>query len=266
MQSYSKLKFAAAMVVAIFCTSLVSKSQEKEKPEPVKEDLTAFTIKMGHNDAFKEGVKAWIECYGTNNGEDGFNVWSRIQGEGRVYVLSSRFQNWAEFDEPPSEAGMGCYHIVQSMIMPHVESAKTVLIKGWPEVSKQASTGDMGVIWVSSFRAKLGHWKQAEDAITTISSEIKEIEGDNRGYWWKIMGGASDEPDFMAVFGYENFAAIDSDERDGVWKTIKDAKGEDRMMELHSSFYDNIEEAWSYMYRHVDDMSYEPRKVAQAKK
>ena len=71
--------------------------------------MSEITVKQGQNDAFTAGVKAWKECYLENNGEDKWNMWRRMQGEGNVYIFSGTMTSWAEFDnDSGDEAGKNC--------------------------------------------------------------------------------------------------------------------------------------------------------------
>ena len=70
-----------------------------QQNESILLNLSEITVKPGHNAQFIQGVKAWKECYLENNGEDKWNMWKRVQGEGNVYTMTSVMANWAEMDE-----------------------------------------------------------------------------------------------------------------------------------------------------------------------
>lgn len=57
--------------------------------------MTTFKVKQGHGEQFKDGVKKWKECYTSNGGEDNWNFWTRVQGEGTVYGVTGFMDKWA---------------------------------------------------------------------------------------------------------------------------------------------------------------------------
>ena len=80
----------------LFLLPLIAVSQDDES---YLLRLTEITVKHGHNAQFVQGVKTWKKCYKDNKGENPWNMWSRLQGEGSVYAFTGRMANWAEMDE-----------------------------------------------------------------------------------------------------------------------------------------------------------------------
>lgn len=215
--------------------------------------MTEFTIKPGHNNQFREGVKAWKACYLENEGEWNWNMWSRINGEGNVYILASAMGSWSEMDES-DPASMPCRDIGRDLINPHVESAKRNFTRFMPDISKSYPNTD-SVLWVSYFH--VNHWTNFREMITEVSDEMTKAEGSPRGFWYSFIGGSADEADYMVATPYANFTALDV-ERDNVWEIYEKAHGEKKTEEMRDTFVELVNTSWAYLYRLSVDLSNMP--------
>ncbi|MGC9344261.1 MAG: hypothetical protein ACP5E3_16275 [Bacteroidales bacterium] len=213
--------------------------------------LTEFTVKPGHDFEFREGIKAWKDCYLENGGEWSWTIWRRVQGEGNVYILSSSMSSWAEMDETGDEAGKECRDMSRELINPHIEKAKYNLARYMPEMSKTEPM-EYDVVWVTNWTVNDGD--KFRGTVNEITDIIRDVEGDPRGFWYGVMGGAVDEADYFVVDPYKNFAAMDED-RDGVWTLVEKSKGEKKKDELRQNFLDSVDEAWAYMYTREKELS-----------
>jgi len=213
---------------------------------------TEFTIKPGHNTQFMEGVKAWKACYLEHEGEWTWNTWSRVQGEGNVYVLSSFMENWAEMDDPSDEAGQACQNLAVNLINPNIEKSTRNLFRTIPSMSREPG-GAMDVINVTYWRVK--NTSLFRETVSEVVSTISSAEGEPRGWWYSGIGGDLNAPHYFVVTPYENFAAMDN-ERDGVWTVVENELGEEKRAELQHSYRESVDQNWSYMFRRVADLSH----------
>jgi hypothetical protein len=103
MKTQNSFKTIVTLLVAGILTGLfaIPAAQAQDEEGSMILSATEFTIKPGHNTQFMEGVKAWKACYLEHEGEWTWNLWSRVQGEGNVYILASFMENWAEMDDTP---------------------------------------------------------------------------------------------------------------------------------------------------------------------
>ena len=253
-QKTKRLAIMFSIVFATILLTMISHAQEK-----FILSVTEFTVKNGHEKHFEDGIKEWKECYLENGGEWQWQMWKRNNGKGSVYALSSRLENWAEFDETGDEAGKKCRDIAMEKIVPHVESRENNLYNSMPDISK-AATAEMGVIWVTFFQVENG--KVFRDIINEISGLIKEAEGDERGYWYSAAGGGPESPHYFVSTPFKNYAALDV-ERDGVWKMVENVKGEEATEEMRDEFRGAVREIWSYIYKRMDDLSHFPPPAAE---
>ena len=211
---------------------------------------TEFTIKPGHSKQFEEGIKAWKACYAENDGKWNWDMWRRYNGKGTVYVLTSHSQNWAQIDHE-DEAAKKCMTIVQYQIVPHIESAEDNFARTMPDISKNPESGN-SVIWVNFFRVK--NSTVFMEIVGEIGDYILKAEGNKRGYWYSASGGGPGSADYFVVTPFKNFAALDV-ERDGIWKIVENAKGKEYTDQLREKFRNSIEDSWSYIYKHIDELS-----------
>lgn len=238
-----KKLFFLVLLVPLLAVAQVTESQILTMSE--------LTIKQGHNEQFKAGVKMYKECYEKNNGTDSWNLWSRLQGEGTVYVLTGMVKNWTEFDKD-DEAGKACRDIVINMIMPHIEKNVYHLASTMPEMSTKKVTPDRTVVWVTYFKVKNSTLFNA--TVKDVHNTLKAVEGDIRGSWYSFMGGAEDAPDYMVSTSYKNLAELDI-EKEGVWKVMENKLGVKKAEQMRNDFRNSLDASWGYTYILNKEMS-----------
>jgi len=214
--------------------------------------MTEFVIKPGHTTQFTEGVKAWKECYLENGGDWTWNMWSRVQGEGTVFGLTSFMETWAEMDDASDEAGQACQNLAVNLINPNIEKATSNFARTIPDMS-MTPDGAMDVINVMYWRVKNGSLFM--ETAGEVNSTMSNLEGEPRGFWYYGVGGDLNAPHYFVVTPYENFAAMDVS-RDGPWEVVENVHGADKRAELQNNYREAVEVSWSYMYRRVADLSY----------
>jgi hypothetical protein len=214
--------------------------------------MTQFKIKQGHTSQFKDGVKKYKECYTADQGENEWNFWSRMQGEGTVYGVTGFMDKWAEMDET-DEAGKDCYSIVMNFIMPHVETITNDMAKTLPDWSrKNAPTAQAKLAWVTYYKVDNGG--NFSDVIKEVTSTMKEVEGDSRAYWYSVIGGDIDNADYMVSSTYNSYAELDV-KRDTPYEMYVKARGEDKAKEISDIWESAGVKSWSYIWEHQPELS-----------
>ena len=213
--------------------------------------LTEFTVKTGHATQFEDGVKKWKECYNSNGGESTWGFWSRVQGEGRVYGVTSLMANWAAMDEEDS-SNAGCGTIVSDFIMPHIESVKYNITTTLPDWSKKSMNTDTKFVWVTFMR--VNDDRTFSKIVKDVTSVIAEEEGEPRGYWYAFMGGGENEADYMVSEQYSSYAELDADE-DGPFEIYMKAKGEKKANAMMEDWNKAVDATWSYIWEYNLDLS-----------
>lgn len=208
-------------------------------------NLSEITVKPGHSAQFIEGVKLWKECYVENNGEDKWNIWKRVQGEGTVYTMTSRMAKWAEMDENADEAGKACRTIVLNFIIPHVKSVHYNIARSMPDVSTTASMEDATVVWV--YNAKTSNSTNFMEVVKEITAATKKVEGNPRGTWYSLAGGSPGVADYFVALAFKNFAELDID-KDNVWKVYEKVNGKPKTDALRAKMRASLSSDWSYIY------------------
>lgn len=224
-----------------------------QKNESFLLNLTEITVKPGHTAQFLDGVKSWKECYLENKGEDKWNIWSRVQGEGTVYTMTSTMEKWAEMDEDGDAAGKECRMIVLNFIMPHVKSIHYNIASSMPNVSRSTPMPeDTKLVWV--YNVKTSNSISFMEVVTELTSTMKKAEGDSRGIWYSVEGGAPEVADYFVGIPFKNFADLDV-ERDSVWKVYEKANGKAKTDALRAKMRASLSSDWSYMYSLNTDLS-----------
>ncbi|REE24767.1 hypothetical protein [Winogradskyella pacifica] len=243
MKTIKRILFAAC-----FAFLLPAATQAQEDESNIMQ-LTEYTIKFGHNSTFVEGVKKWNKCYKENNGTNKWNVWHRLQGKGNIYVLESHLANWAEMAETDA-AGKACTATALEFIIPNIESFEYNTTRSIPEFSKKTAFEDLGMVWVTNF--KVSDYKAFNEAVKEMSSAISKKEGDNRGYWYRVMGG--ENADFFISEPFKDFADLDKDQ-ESIWKLYEDANGKSKAEALRQKFKDAVDDQWSYAFTLETELS-----------
>lgn len=213
-------------------------------------NITEITVKQGHDAQFLEGVKLYKECYLKNKGTDHWNIWHRVQGKGNVYVLTGNMAKWADMDKKDA-AGDACQQTVVNFIMPYVESIEYDIAQGIPELSRPPLDG-IKVIWVTSFKTK--NSTDFMEVIKGVEAAMKSTEGNSRGFWYHVMGGAPDAPNYFVTVPYKGFGELDKNE-DGVWKVFEKVNGKKAADVLRAKFLSTVDQMWSYIYTLNADLS-----------
>ena len=240
-----------ATLIVAFSTLFSSGVQAQETEKGFILSMTELTVKPGHDLQFREGVKAWKACYLKNGGEWTWNLWRRINGEGTVYVLTSSMVNWAEMDET-DDAGKDCRNLVRDLINPHVESSENNFARFMPDYSRTYPNPDP-VLWVSYWQ--VNNWRKFREIIKEVTDETAKAEGAPRGFWYSVMGGSKDSPDFFVATPFANFAAMDV-ERENVMNIYEKAHGKEKRDEMQAAFREVTDAAWSYIFKLDADISH----------
>jgi len=219
---------------------------------------TEFTIKPNHSKQFEAGVKAWKDCYLKNDGERSWSMWSRMQGEGTVYTLTSYMGKWAIMDET-SKAGEACESIAQSLINPTIKQVNNGFSKTIPALSRPANPA-YKVVSVRYWRVKNGTTFRA--TVDEVERILKKAEGEHRAHWYSEVGGGMNAPHYYVVWGYPNFAAMDN-ELDSVWDVVEQNEGKKKREELQNNYRASMENTWLYMYHKNDELSHNPESISQ---
>jgi hypothetical protein len=246
---FANFAFAFVFIVVSALFSFGVQAQEAEKGFILS--MTELTIKPGHDNQFREGIKAWKACYLENDGEWTWNMWRRMNGEGNVYVLTSSMGNWAEMDET-DDAGKDCRNLVRDLINPHVESSENNFARFLPEFSKSYPNPDP-VLWVSYWQ--VNNWRKFREIIKEVTDETAKAEGAPRGFWYSVMGGSKDSPDFFVATPFANFAAMDV-ERENVMNIYEKAHGKEKRDEMQAAFREVTDASWSYIFKLDADISH----------
>jgi len=213
-------------------------------------NMTEITVKQGHNEEFLQGMRAYRKCYTDNGGNYDSNLWRRVQGDGTFYVLTSTMQNWAEMDEGPSDARNKCWSNILNHVRPHIQNVGRNIARSMPDLSRSSAMPETTtVVWVYNVIADDGN--SFTDAVKELVGALKKAEGDTRGTWYSMQGGAPGTPDFFVALPNDNFASLDV-ERDGVWKVYEKANGKSKTDALRAKFRAAVSKDWSYMFRLID--------------
>ncbi|RUO52267.1 hypothetical protein [Pseudidiomarina homiensis] len=211
--------------------------------------MSEFTLKTGHIKPFGEGAKAWLECYNKAGGEKSYNLWRRLQGNGHVAVLTSAYKDWQAFFSE-DEAAKKCEKIVDEQITPHMESTAFHMAGFMPKWSGEPGGSDK---YVAVYNFKVADYELFESTVEAIEAAVKD-DGGPDSHWYYSMGGRG-VADYFVVEGFADAAELDADDP-GIWKRVEAKLGAEKKDQLQGDFMKSINEWWTYMYIHLEDLSY----------
>ncbi len=227
-------------VTAMLAASLPAVGQEDDDSYIMR--ITEVKVNLGHEPKFREAVKSYHACVAENAPDEQWRAWRQVGGNGIGYHFVSRMANWAEMDEP-NEAGRACWSEHGENIAAHVSSMSTRFARPMPEWSGNAE--NFSVIRLHQFRVKDGAaFREAAGAVASI---LKEAWDDYSAFWMRMVANSSNEPSYVRVSHWENFAAWDEDsDRDSAYDTVVAAVGEERADELWAQWDEALRDDWQY--------------------
>ena len=239
-----------ALILALFLP-FISVSQSVEDAILT---LTEFKIKTGHTAQFEDGIKKWKDCYNDNGGDSSWGFWSRVQGEGNVYIVTNFIENWATMDYS-EQHNDSCSVIVSDYIMPYVESTTYNITCTIPEWSKENFEGDTKIVWSTFIRVK--DKRAFGEVMKEITSVTSENYGELKGIWYKFKGGDKDEAHYMISEHFENYTDL-GNYIEGPFEMYAKIKGEKKANDLLDKWNNSLENSWSYIWEHNMELSNYP--------
>jgi hypothetical protein len=267
-------KVSQAVFVLLLTMAVNGVTFGQTRDEAVLLGMTEFTIKPGHDTEFMEGVKVWKACYLKNEGTWNWDVWSRLQGEDNVYVLSFFSENWDVFDEK-DEARQNCRSISRELIHPHLESSKYLIARSMP-ANSNSNPINANARAISVTYWNVNNSTEFMEAVNEFQNDVKEKEGDIREYWFNTIGSGPlnrwstfeidngywfssivsgpDSFNYMTVLPFRNLAQIDEAGPD-VWDVPESAEGKIHSDKAKNIYSESVNKVWSYAFTWVEDLS-----------
>lgn len=267
-------KISQVVFALLFTMALNGIAYGQMQVESVLLGMTEFTIKPGHDTKFMEGVKAWKECYLKNEGTWNWDVWSRLQGEDNVYVLSFFSEDWDVFDEK-DEARHNCRGVARELIHPHVESSKYLIARSMPANSNRNPMKENARA-ISVTYWNVNNSTEFMEAVNEFHNAMKEKEEDISGYWFNTIGSGPLErwatlevdngywfssivsgPDsfnYMTVLPFRNLVQMD-EAGPGLREVLESAEGKPHSGKTNNAYRESVNKVWSYAFTWVEDLS-----------
>ncbi|CAB0151872.1 hypothetical protein PSI9734_02232 [Pseudidiomarina piscicola] len=211
--------------------------------------ISELSVKLGHTQAFMDGVKAVRDCYQEAGGKEPWWLWNRVQGPGNVFVVTSTYKNWQGFFADDS-VGEGCRGVVRDKVVPHIDSTYHNMASYLPDWSSIETTGGN---FVAVYNFKVNNYELFESTVAAIEEGLKD-DGGPGAAWYYTMGGRG-QADYFVVEYFTDPKALDADDP-GVWQRLEAAVGKEKSSALQQDFRKSIGEWWTYLYALHEDLSY----------
>lgn len=209
-------------------------------------------VKDGHGEEFREGIKAYFDCYGENGGKRNWNVYTAESGKLGRYAFTFGGHKWAVFDEQ-EEASKACSEVFQEQFLAHIDKAKSEFTRYMAEQSN-VQNEEHTVAWVINFEVDDG--MRFVEAVSKITEAAKEAEWGNYA-WYSVEAGGRHSGDFFVVILGEKFADFD-EEMDPLWKMVEGVHGKETAEKLRADLDETITDDWADIWRRLPDLGYSP--------
>jgi hypothetical protein len=97
------------------------------------------------------------------------------------------------------------------------------------------------------YNVKTSNGDAFREVVAELVGAMKKADGDTRGTWYDVQGGAPDVADYFVGVPHDNFASMDID-RDGPWTTYEKANGKAKTDALRAKWRSSVSSDWAYMY------------------
>ncbi|MEE4296330.1 MAG: hypothetical protein V2J20_06910 [Wenzhouxiangella sp.] len=201
---------------------------------------------------FGAGMAANIECHKENEVDASWSTW--VDMSRPVLWIVSSMENWAELDGP----GLGpCYSIIEEQmgdVIRDIETQYARYVTDWNTPNDK----DPGVVRLWQFTVDDG--SRFRNAVTEITSTLKEAEHEHQGDWYEMLGEGEDDINYFVVGEFENFAEMDQG-RTTAASALAEAVGEEAASALWAEMFgalaDDVQGYNRVMLRRIPDWSYD---------
>lgn len=250
---HSKKLLAAAVALSL---SLPLTAVGQEPADDQKLVIHHVKVKIGHGPAFRDGMAAYAKCLADSNHDEGYSVWSSVDGDRTAYHIVTDFDKWAEFDSS-DEVSDACWEKdgIRAGIFDHMASWKTHYAERMPGWSGNAEGYE--IVRLHYFRVDDG--EDFRETVGTMVGHLREAEYADLGTWYDVQATGHGAADFFYVDHFENFAAMD--DRKSVDAALREAVGDDDTDELWEDFNDSLQDEkgyWAVMIKREAAMGYAP--------
>lgn len=209
-------------------------------------------VKHQHGKKFREGIKTYLDCYGENDGEKNWTVYSAETGTLGRYAIVTGGHKWAAFDEE-DEASEACSETFGEQVIPHMAGARSMFRRHLAEQSK-VKDGEYNVFHVIDFKVRDS--RRFVDAVTKVTEAAKEADWGNFA-WYGVHSSGGHAGDFHVVIPHENFAGFDQDNKP-LWEMVEGVHGKETAEKLRTDLMETVEKDWSDIWERHPDLSYSP--------
>ncbi len=213
--------------------------------------IFVVSIKTGQGEAFREGIKAYMDCYGENGGERDWGVWSAETGDLGRYAFTTFGHNWVTFDEQEA-ADEACVEVFTQQFLPHVEVAGSEFVRLMPEQS-HFKEGDYNLVWAINF--DVNDAQRFVRAVSQIAAAAKATEWRSNYAFYDVVAGGPDSGDFFVAVLNGSFAGMGDDDTP-LWDMVESHHGKEATDQIRAGLRETVQHEWSEMWSRLPELSY----------
>ncbi|MBY6205385.1 hypothetical protein [Halomonas denitrificans] len=243
----------SATVAATWCLPVAADNHESGDDYMIA--MTEIGVTMGHGMEFRDGMKAYMECYEEKGGDNAWSAWWPIDGKLNTVTIVSRMDMWSEMGEQDA-ASEECWSVVREQVWPHMDSVERRFARKMSDWSGDAE----GYTVVKLHQFRVGDGAAFREVVGEVVGHMKDADYEHMGTWYDMDGNHRWEADYFVVEHFDDFAAMDED-RKGANGILVDAVGEEEAAATWDRFDESLadmEPYWTTTLRRDDELSFSP--------
>lgn len=249
-----------ALAFVLFAASLVAPPPELHAQEGDLAEIILVKARVGHDQAFEEGVKAYFEEVRRQQSPFAWLLWEIMTGENTgSYYVGSFDHSWSDFDRMPSDpAAMRASF--REHVEPHVESANAGFWMHRDDLSHEPAMEEEGpppafeqIFFIKPTMAGAQEW---EGLVRELVGAARDADWETHWGTFQLVNGG-ELPQYVLAIGGDRFADFE-EPSPTMAEMLTEQLGAERMQEIFQRFGELTEWEKSEMIAWREDLSYLP--------
>lgn len=230
-----------------------------EAPAPVSR-FYVVEVAPAQDQAFQDGMKAWLKCLHEHADTRGLWAWSAETGDLGRYVFESDTRTWAGIDER-NPADKACGGDFNTGVMPHISKAYSWVGERRPKMSHAGMDGAMpAYVYVLDIKVKSGQGASFAEAVEKYAEAAAKIKWEGQWFTDAVTGGGKGSADYILVWPNKSWAEIGQEPNPSIKAMMEKVYGKAQAAAIRKQFFDAIDHQWDGVWSYSKDLSYIPAK------
>ena len=218
-------------------------------------------VAPAHDQAFRDGMKAWLKCMHEHSAAHALWAWSAETGDLGRYAFESDTKTWAGIDamDPADKACGGDF---TTGVMPHISKAYSWVAEGKPKMSHMdaGTSGMPAFVYVLDVKVKAGQGASFTEAVEKYAAAATKSKWEGQWFADAVTGGGRGSADYILVWPNKSWAEIGQEPNPSIKAMMEKAYGKTQAAAIRKQFFDAIDHQWDGIWSYNKELSYIPAK------